>query len=312
MNNRARILFLSGVLSAFALVGAGCEPPTSSTSAPGPDVTQSLELHAGDSIELSHTVLGIGGKLARTLTEAWKGTRAVHVDAFQSGKMSELAWDTTIERETEASKKARATFQLDQTKGAASSTAAMPEPVMERVSTSGTITGINLANAHALTSPPFWKEGTMNVVGESSAIWLSSDAFTELSKTGKTTVNLGFLDSSAARILSNIKEVQSLVAFLKKETTNTQDRQDPTLLVRDGDLTTVPLLVNGKEVSVQAIKAHNMFGEVTVLNNAANPLVLELSFNPLLAGAAQFTSADQAAAGIFGYQVTSITRTTTP
>lgn len=302
-------LFAGTAFIALSLLGAGCEPPKPATPS-GPDVTASLELATGDSLELSHTVLGIGGKLARTLTEAWKGTRTVRLDSFESGKAAAIAWDTTIERETEASKKARATFQVNKAKGAASSTTVLPEPVMERVSTNGTITGINLATAHAVTSPPFWKEGAMNLVGDSSAIWLSSDAFMELSKANKTTLNLGFLDSSAARILSNMKEVKSIIALLKKETTKIEDRQDPTLLTRDGDLVTVPLLVNGKEVHVQAIKAHNLFGSITVLNNPANPLVLELSFNPLLAGAAELASKDQAIAGLFGYQVTSITRTT--
>jgi hypothetical protein len=80
-------------------------------------------------------------------------------------------------------------------------------------------------------------------------------------------------------------------------------REDITLVKAVAPEEEYPLTVNGKEIRVKAIRARNWFGEIVVLKNPENPLVLKLSLNPLTYGAAGAVAKSADLKNVFGYEI---------
>lgn len=138
----------------------------------------------------------------------------------------------------------------------------------------GALPGGNLKNSYQLTLPAFWKEGEDNALGK-SVLWLSPDVYENLSISKQSNLDFGLTDSTLINRLSS-GSVRSGLLSLSDEVNATIDRQDVFFAKADSGLGEYQLVVNGKPTKVEVIKAHNWFGEVTVLNNKQNPLVLKL------------------------------------
>ena len=247
--------------------------------------------------------MGIGGVVTQ-LSRLMDGTRTFTITSFIPQVRADGSLETVVERETDGSRRARAEAEAIRLRASTTGTPrVLPEPVIERVVTTGTITGIDLKSSHELYPPAYWKTGENALVLEKSALWLSQDAFLELTRTQKTVLDFGFLQQAATRMLVNISELRTALAKLRQEATSQEKTKDPLLLEVDPDVTSHMIVVNGKEIHVPVVKAHNWFGEVLVLNNPQNPLILKLTFNPLTATAAEIMGKEKGLKTVFGYEI---------
>jgi hypothetical protein len=72
-----------------------------------------------------------------------------------------------------------------------------------------------------------------------------------------------------------------------------ENRTDVFLANAEQDPVSVPLMVNGEEIAVDALRVTTWFGEFLILNNPQNPLILAFSFRDRNEdGSLRFTGAD--------------------
>lgn len=301
-------------LAVLVLVGAGCAVSNpfaeSGSDAQSADdavaAAEALQFIPGDSFEIRQTFLGFGGFLP-DLFQNKKGVRTVTVTRFAPAHIAELGWSILLEEETEASKQARADFEKRQAGEPGDGTALPPEIQLETRTASGTVTNINLREPHAALLPAYWKEGAFSAENEKSGIWLSDDAFQELSRTGKTILNLGIFDSSVNTIVKSASDLQSAYDTLKNKAEEDGEFHDLTLLQADAQPIDYSLTVNGKKRTVSALKVRNWFAELVILNNRQNPLILKVTMNPLFAGATEMFGGGTAALNdVFGYEINNL------
>lgn len=315
-------LTLAGILfAAVLLLGAGCSwfravgdttGDTSSTSTsmkgtPAQVAAKRIQFQPSDTFEIRQTLLGLGASLP-DLKRSKDGVRLVSFKHFATQQFAELGWNLTVERETAASVSARQTYEQNLKKrtlrdGILAPTP--PTPAFEKVSASGTILNANLATSHNLFPPAYWESREVNLLSDASAIWVSDDAFLELTRTKTTSLNFGFLDQKAGTLLKNAGDAKAALDAIRNQATGIEKTKDVTLVTLDGE-EEMPLVVNGKEIKVSVLKAHNWFGEIVILNNRQNPLILKMTLNPLYAGAAELIRKGTGLEHLFGYEVTNV------
>lgn len=298
MNHSLRNIALGAL--ALALLGAGCDFTgwlrgfsatstsgfISATSTPV-EAARAIQFIAGDTFEVRQTVLGFGAFLP-DLLNSLDGVRTVTIKRFAPMHGAELSWELSTTRETEASKKLRARYDEDLRRnpvGVGQVTPPPPTTVTERVTTGGSVLGINLRTSHSAFLPTYWPEGKHDMLGEKTAIWLSDDAFQELVRTRRTILNLGVFDDSLNDAARNVTELKDAIAKLRKQASDEAAFKDLTELEAEGEFIEWPLDVNGERRMVSAIRAKNWFGEVIILNNEQNPMILKVTLNPFTAGA---------------------------
>lgn len=313
-------MFFVLVIGGLFFSGVGCVRPVATEMPTQPEPSANtigdvsakeaagrIVFSAGDSFEVRQTFFGFGSFLP-DITGSTKGVRYVTVTRFAPKETAAVKWMTVEEHESDESKKARVAYDETVSKRTYAIGEKMPvppEPQIEKQTTEGSVTDINLANAHALFPPVYWSPGDVIVKNEKSAIWLSDDTFQELVQTRQTVLNFGVLDETANKISKNIGQLRAAYDRLRKQANAEGKDKDLTLLKADADFVNWTLKVNGAETTVSAIRAKNWFGEITVLNNRQNPLVLKLTLNPLLAGASIFNK-QEGWSHIFGFEATNI------
>jgi hypothetical protein len=139
----------------------------------------------------------------------------------------------------------------------------------------------------------------------SSSVWVSDDVFQELSRTRNSTVYLDAVETAGEVTLGN-EELQTAVANLRETVRDVADRTDVDFMKAEGDVVEWPIIVNQQEIKVQAIKARNWFGEIVVLNNPDNPLILKFEFNPNVEGIEAGSEEMNIIRGLLGYEVVEI------
>lgn len=267
---------------------------------PPEEAAKRVTFAPGDTFELRQTMLGFGAALPELLGQR-DGVKAVTVTRFAPMNVAELAWKMEVKRETEESRKAREAYEQARDAGQA---ATLPAARFESKHVSGSVTAIGLSNPHTTSLPASWPEGARSLNEVQSGLWLSDDAYLELSRTGLTTLNFGVFDEETNRLAQGLQDVNKALSALRARASEDGKNHDLTLLKADTGRVTVPLEVNGAEVKVSAIRAKNWFGEITVLDNRQNPLILQLKINPLSAGLAEalggsLSSLDQ----LLGYEI---------
>ncbi len=94
---------------------------------------------------------------------------------------------------------------------------------------------------------------------------------------------------------------------MRQQASDEEAFKDLTELYADEELIEWRLKVNGEEKKVSAIRARNWFGEVIVLNNRQNPMILKVTLNPLAAGMdAASGNGESVMSRLFGYEVDNI------
>jgi len=144
----------------------------------------------------------------------------------------------------------------------------------------GTVVSIDLKTARETFLPALWRTDDRNALG-TSAIWLSAEVYENLSKSGLSTFDFGLLNSSLLGQVSTSTAFRTEADALKAETDRISDRTDVRLTKVTETKIDWPLKVNGKDVKVRVFRAKGWFGEMVVLDNPQNPLVLKVALNEL-------------------------------
>ncbi|MSR85723.1 hypothetical protein EXS71_04820 [Candidatus Uhrbacteria bacterium] len=276
------LFVFSSLLLSLIFFGFGCQR---SSSAGSEAQANRLQFSSGDTFEVRQTILGVGSNFTEVLTRSKEGVRQVQIESFVPHQEAALSWSLRVEQETSISQVARQKYFTDLTTQA-TGTHPLPPPAMitEHVATSGTINGIDLGTAHAIYLPSYWTTGPVHLARAKSGLWIAAEPWNGLTNTRHTILLFGSLDDMARRFVSDVSYVKNLIAALRKTSSTVSSGKDPTLLTLDADPIAWPITINGKAVSVSAFKAHNAYGEIVVLNNVKNPLILKLTINPLFIG----------------------------
>ncbi len=312
--------FISLLLSSVMIMGVGCiKPAPSETSNAGAksslpfaelsakEAAARVTFSEKDTFEVRQTFFGFGAFLP-DLTGSTQGVRSVTVTRFAPRETAAVKWMTVEERETEASKKARADYDrlISQKTYAIGEKMPMPpEPQMEKETAEGALTDLNLRSSHALFPPVYWLPGETIIKSDQSGIWLSDEAFEELRQTRQTVLSFGVLDATANKISQNISQLRSAWDRLRHQAQEDGKGKERTVLKADPEFLDWTLKVNGQDATVSAIRAKNWFGEIVVLNNRQNPLILKMTLNPMLAGASIFNK-QEGWSHIFGFEITNV------
>jgi len=318
-----RISYLFMAMVFLATLGMGCDfsslpyasrifPTATSTIDFGADslsAARAVQFLPGDTFEIRQTVLGFGSFIPDLLGNK-DGVRFVTISRFAPMNFANLDWKVESKQESAYSVKARELYerQLEENpQGIGEGVKAPPIPQMEDVTVSGTVMNINLKTPHSTYLPVYWGAGLNDLMNEKSGIWLTEDAFNELVRTRRTILNLGVFDSDANQAAKNVSELKTALDKLRKQADEDGKFKDLTLLEAESDFVDYVLKINGRRVTVSAIKAKNWFGEVIVLNNPQNPLILKVTMNPISSSASDalggsFSFVDK----FYGYEISNI------
>ncbi len=260
----------------------------------------------GSQIELRQTYLGIGAKLADSLAgDDKEGVRIITLERFAPFNYANLSWKLSRRVETQESVSAREEYEgenQNQPIGQVIKTNP-PETETEMVAVQGGLEDINLDNAHALYLPAYWPSERASAQS-TSAIWLSEDVYKELTTTRNSTIYYGILDENLFGAMKLAKQFADSVAALKNKAQQESKNTEVELVRADEDFTDWTLKVNGQDITVQVFKARNWFGEMVVLNNPQNPLILKVTLNPLALGALDLLDGGVFLQSLLGYEVT--------
>lgn len=301
-------LFLAAIgLSAF-LLGGGCiktgggllpAPPSGPklSTFDGVDsqtAAKRINFVVGSIIEMKEKVRDF----AADPQEVKDGVRTLTIERFAPGVIADLSWRLVTKVETEASKNARTAAEKAKTEA--------PEPSMVDRIVTGIVRNFNLNNSHLLYLPSYWPAKDDAPAFEAGGLWLSDDAFAGLSRNRVATLDFGILHPSITTATTLPAEIQKALEALKTEMMKIENRIDVYRLDGEQDLVEWPLSVNGEEIKVSVIKAHTWFGDLVVLNNAQNPLVLKFDLNPGATGETELFAGQNLLKDFVGYEITSI------
>lgn len=279
-----RIGALGGVAAVSGLAGCFDGVHVADTDDPAADPG---ELRPG--METGMVFTGFGGTAVRSEVDPDQpgGGRLIAVDTVDPGRQVTFDWREAVEREITPT-------GTPQT-GVGTST---PTPEVEVVERTGTITASGLAGAHESLLPMFWESGETTT--ETSAMWLTREAFRELAETRRTAwspdvlTRISWVGKAAQeRIHSAVEEVDEEEVYLEAE----------------AEFVEFELAVDGQDASVRAIRAHDSFGnEYVILANEENPLVVKFTYDAVSVGLTGFDSAlwSLIKAVYSGYRVLSI------
>lgn len=234
-------------------------------------------LQPGMAIGLSSTTAG--GLMSQSEVDPDEpgGGRLVTVDAVSPGEEVTLSWRRTVEHEITPT-------GTPPTVGVGEST---PTPEVEVVEETGTITAFGLADSHELLLPMFWRPGEKQT--DTSAIWLSQEAFQELRETRQTAWNRDVLTRISRMGAETASQIDSKVA---ERIRNGAAEVDEVLLHAEPDFVDVDLTVDGQTTTVSAIEAYDSFGNAyEIIDNEQNPLVTKFTYDAVSVGFTGFDTA---------------------
>lgn len=263
----------------LALLGAGCgwfkektgnlsNIPTGPKLADfknvsAPEASKRVNFVQGSQIEIRQTYLGLNAKSVDAgAGENKEGVRIVTIERFAPLFYANLNW------------------KLSSKVGSEESASTGTESIEEMRTVKGSLENIDLKSAHLLYPPAYWPSDKIDAKG-STGIWLSQDVFNQLIKSHISTVDYGILDGNLYGGMNSSKEFSDAIKSLQSKAIEVED---PDLAKADTELSEWTLKINGEDVKVEVLKARNWFGEMVVLNNPQNPLVIKMSFNPSMTG----------------------------
>jgi hypothetical protein len=308
-----RVLLAVAILIGISIIGAGCfslkkenvakilpagPRPADFTGVSSEEAAKRINFVQGSQIEIRQTYLGMGAKQAEELSDGDKtGVRIITIERFAPANYANLNWSLSQNVETQSSVQARAAYEAGETD-------VKPEFETERLTVVGSLNNLDLKNSHKLFLPAYWPTDQAEIAGL-SAIWVSVDVLEELQKTKNSTIYFGILDSTLFGAMGSAKEFSDSIKALQTDVSKTSSAIEVDLTKAD-DPSDWELMVNGEKVTVQVIKARNWFGEIVVLNNPQNPLILKMTFNPTSAETLASLSGADFLKSLLGYEVTQL------
>lgn len=257
-----------------------------------PTAASDLRLRPGLEIGLGSTAIaGLAGPSEVDPDEPGGG-RLVTVDAVDPGQQVTLSWRQTVEREIPPTQT---------TVGVGEST---PTAAIELVEETGTITATGLQAAHEPFLPMYWRPGERET--DSSAMWLSREAFRELKDTRQTAWSRDVLTRISRIGEEAIERIQSGTADRIRDGVA---EVEEVYLNAEPDLVDFEVAVNGQSKTVSAIEAYDSFGNgYRIIDDERNPLVAKFTYDAVSVG---FTGFDTAVWTLIktvfsGYRVVSI------
>jgi len=144
----------------------------------------------------------------------------------------------------------------------------------------GTMTLANTVDGRHMTLPAFWPGGEL-FMSNSSAIWLSDRAFSELKKDGKTQWTLGLLDNPLLGPMQGNELIEGSLEATTRGLDNQPAKKTAAQDIQVSDKSAdYPIKINGVEGEVEVIEAENWLAKLKILDNAQNPLILEVEVAP--------------------------------
>ncbi|MBD3281881.1 hypothetical protein GF391_03995 [Candidatus Uhrbacteria bacterium] len=229
------------------------------------------------------------------------GLRIITIERFAPMNIAGLSWKLSQNVETKESISARERYREQI---AAGEEADEPEIETERLTVIGNLKDINLKGSHKLFLPAYWPTGEA-AVPDLSAIWVSQDVYEEITGTKNSTIYFGIMDSALYGAMSAADSFFSAIEALSSDASSIADRIDADLTSAE-EPSTQMLMVNGQEVEVQVIKVRNWFGEITVLDNPQNPLILKMAFSTEGKEALKNSGQADFLKSLIGYEVTQL------
>lgn len=220
-----------------------------------------LGLRTGMEIGVGTTALGGQVGPSEVDPDEPGGGRLVTVEAVEPGEQVTIAWRQTVEREIPP--------DGTPTVGVGEAT---PTPDVEVVEETGTITATGLADAHEPFLPMYWEPGETRT--DTSAMWLSRDAFRELTETRRTAWSRDVLTRISRLSEEAVERIRSGTAEV-----------DEVYLHAEPDFVEFELAVNNQTTAVSVIEAYDTFGNAySIIDNEQNPLVVEFTYDAVSTG----------------------------
>jgi len=271
----SNLSFLAVAVSMTILLGLGCNQkndnkaltlPSGGSSGPKPlqaaglspeNLTKKINLTVGNILLMKEKFSGKGATIAKAMGFGGNGIdREVVIKRFAPGQLAELEWKSTYKDEKGA----------DQQKV-------------------GALVGANLLSSREMYLPAVWPDGVKNAYG-TGMLWLSSDVYENLTKSGLSTFDFGLLDKSIMEQASTDTGLSAALGALQDSVDKISARTDVALTKGATTTSDWPLKVNGVDAKVKVYQAKNWYGEITYLANQQNPLVLKVKMNELPDGSA--------------------------
>ncbi|MBU2566019.1 hypothetical protein KKG46_00480 [Patescibacteria group bacterium] len=233
-----------------------------------------------------------------------EGVRIITIDRFAPMYYANLNWKLSLDAETQDSIQARRQYDQDlEEDNLGDNPAPAPEIVTERQTVVGTVDQLDLNKSHNLFLPAYWPPDEVEANGN-SGIWLSDEVYEEIKRTGDSTIYFGMADSSLFGLMGQSTEFANAIKDLQKDLSAISGKIDPDLTTVTTEVADWPLYVNGKEVTVRVIKASNWFGDMVILDNKQNPLILKMTFNPQATSALESSGNKVLLESLLSYEVT--------
>ncbi|MBU0540221.1 hypothetical protein KKF59_04275 [Patescibacteria group bacterium] len=301
-------LLLATIGSCAFLLGGGCMKTGGGLKPAEPSGSELSTFDGVDSQEAAKRINFVVGSIIEMKEkvrdfetdsqEIKDGVRTLTIERFAPGVVADVSWRLVTQVETEDSKNARAAAEKAKTE--------VPEPSLVDHILTGIVRNFNLSNSHLLYLPSYWPVKDEAPAFEAGGLWLSDDAFAGLSRNRVATFDFGILHPSLTTATTLPAEIQKTLEALNSEMKKIENRIDVYRLDGEQDLVEWPLSVNGEDTMVSAIKAHTWFGDLVVLNNAQNPLVLKFDLNPGATGETELFAGQNLLKDFVGYEITSI------
>lgn len=189
------------------------------------------------------------------------GGRLITIEDVAPGGEVTLTWRQTVEREI--------TPETPNTAGVGEPTAT---PEIEIIEEDGAITATGLDNAHTPYLPMYWP--ARSVTTETSAIWLSREAFDQLKSTRRTAWSRDVLTRISRLNEAAVQQIREGATEVGEVHLNAED-----------DFDELELTVDGQTTTMTTIEAYDTFGNgYQILDNEQNPLILEFTYDAVSTG----------------------------
>ncbi len=186
---------------------------------------------------------------------------------------------------------------------------AAPETLLamdwKSASATGTLTLAFYEDAQAMLLPAFWPAGEAEA-RHNGAIWMSHAAFASLKNDQAVEWRLGLADQTLSVISKAFKAFNDLSIRFAGSATSTP--VSPFQLRKTGTSDSFPLLVNDKLTFVRILRATSWFGDVFILDNPENPLIVKVVVHSAAQPALRALEPTSVRWNEIGYEITSLFR----
>jgi hypothetical protein len=293
-----KIKILTILLCLFAAVGPGCRKTSNISQGPSPTglspeaLTESLKLKSGMQIRLKQGALAWGDQWI-PLPAGQFAQRSLSI--LNPSNAEGLAFGWTLKVPLAGT---------PTPESAPSGLSASPQ--LQIKGWEGKMTLANATDSRRLTLPAFWPDGEL-YLSNASAIWLSDRAYEELKKTRQTEWGAGVLQNPLVGPLQGLELLEKGLSQLQNQVEQSPESiQNAGKILAEKKLGRYSLKVNGADREVEVVEAKNWLAEYKILNNAQNPLILQVRFLPEASAGSRIFSPLSPLQSLLEYEVTEI------